>query len=76
MVDGQQVECVENFTYLGSQLSYVDGSRTEQRCRMGIAVSMSRIWSVAHLTLTTGLGLYMSQYSYMPQRHGLPQAQT
>jgi len=63
-IDGQQVEGVENLTYLGNQLSSVDGSRTEQRHRVGIAVStMQRIlhvWSLSHLTLITRLRLYMS----------------
>jgi len=49
MVGGQQVEGVENFTYFISQLSSVDGSRTEQRRRMRIAAGtmqrMSHIWS-------------------------------
>jgi len=64
MVDRERVEGVENLTYLGSQLSSVDGSRTEQRRRMGIAAStmqrISCVWSVSHLTLTTRLCLYMS----------------
>jgi len=55
---------MENFTYLGSQLSSVDGSRTEQRLRMEIAAStmqhMSLVWSLSYLTLTTRLHLYMS----------------
>jgi len=67
MVEGQLVEGVENFTYLGSQLSSVDGSRTEERGRIGIAAStmqrmsvMSHVWSRSHLTLPTRLRLYMS----------------
>jgi len=54
------MEGVENFTYLGSQLSFVD----EQRRRMGIAAStmqrMSHVWSLSHLTPPTRLRLYMS----------------
>jgi len=46
MVGKQRVEGVENFTYLGSQLSSVTGSRTVQRRRMGIAASTMQ----SHLT--------------------------
>jgi len=35
MVDGQLVEGVDNFTYLGSQLSFVDGSRTSNDVESG-----------------------------------------
>jgi len=39
IIVGAPAAGVENFSYLGSQLSSVDGSRTEQRRRMGIAAS-------------------------------------
>jgi len=63
-VDGQQVEGVDKFTYLGSQWSSADESRSDQRRRMGIAAStlqrMSHVWRQSHLTLATQLRLYMS----------------
>jgi len=63
-VDGQQVEGVDKFTYLGSLLSSTDRSRSEQSRRMGIAYStmqrMSHVWIPSNLTLATQLCLYMS----------------
>ena len=50
--------------YLGSQLSSLDGSRSEQHRRIGIAAStirrLSRVWRQSHLSLATRLRLYMS----------------
>jgi len=54
-VEGQQVEGVHKFTYLGNQLSSADGSRSDQRHRIRIASStmqrMSHVWRQSHITL-------------------------
>jgi len=63
-VEGQSVEGVEKFIYLGSSLNSADGSRSEQLRRIGIASgimnSLERIWSQPHLSLHTKLRMYMS----------------
>jgi len=56
-VDGKQVEGVDKFTYLGSHLSSAEGSRSDQRRRMGIASStmqrMSHVWRQSNHYLAT-----------------------
>ena len=62
--EGQSVESVEQFVYLGSAISFTDGSHSEQFRRTGIASrimnSLERIWSQAGLSLSTKLRLYTS----------------
>ena len=37
LINGQTVECVHSFVYLGSTINSADGSRSEQLRRIGIA---------------------------------------
>jgi hypothetical protein len=62
-IDGQTVESVDHFTYLGSVLC-PSGSQAEQRRRIGMAGAtmnnLKRLWSTANLSLKTKLRLYTS----------------
>jgi hypothetical protein len=62
VVNGNEVECVRQFTYLGSSISSESGSRAEQLRRIGIASSvmqsLSCIWKSSTLTLRTKIRLY------------------
>ena len=64
IVNGQTVESVQDFVYLGSSISSSDGSRSEQVRRIGTASSNTGrfycIWRQPQLTLHTKLRLYMS----------------
>ena len=60
---GQQVvKGVESFTYLGSEISSMVGSRAEQHRRIGVASDtmrrLRRVWHQRHLSLPTKLRLY------------------
>ena len=59
---GHTVSGVERFTYLGSEINSVSGSRSEQQRRIGIASGtmrrLSRIWRQRQLSLSTKLRLY------------------
>ena len=63
-INGQVVEGVQSFIYLGSSISSADGSRSEQLRRIGIAAgnmnNLECIWRQPHLSLTTKLRMYMS----------------
>ena len=63
-VNGQTVEGVQSFVYLGSSISSADGSRSEQLRRIGIAASnmsnLDCIWRQPRLALQTKIRLYMS----------------
>ena len=62
VIQGQQVDSVSQFCYLGSVLDANGSSRTECLRRIGIASScmnnLSNIWKQAHLSLGTKLRLY------------------
>ena len=64
LINGQDVESVEQFTYLGSVLNSSSGSRSEQVRQIGIAATtmqnLAQIWKVTALRLTTKLRLYMT----------------
>ena len=61
-VQGQQVEGVDRFTYLGSLIDPFAGCRTECLRRIGLASSCMRdlagVWKQSHLSLQTKLRLY------------------
>ena len=63
LVNGQTVEGVQSFVYLGSSISSADGSRSEQLRRIGIAASnmnnLDCIWRQPCLALQTKIRLYM-----------------
>ena len=65
-VNGQTVEGVQSFVYLGSSFSSADGSRSEQLRRIGIAASnmgnLECIWRQPCLALQTKIRLYNSVY--------------
>ena len=62
LVNGQVVEGVDKFVYLGSTICSTDGSRSEQLRRIGLAAAnmnnLSGVWSQARLSLSTKLRLY------------------
>ena len=53
LVNGQTVEGVQSFVYLGSAINSADGSRCKQRRRIGITVgtmnNLECIWRQPHL---------------------------
>ena len=59
LVNGQTVEGVQSFVYLGSAINSADGSRSEQLRRIGIAAgnmnNLECIWRQPHLLLATKL---------------------
>ena len=61
-VNGEVVEAVDSFVYLGSTMSSGSNSYSEVMRRIGLASSitdrLSRIWSQRHLSLTTKFRLY------------------
>ena len=63
-VNGEVVEAVNSFVYLGSTISSGSNSHSEVMRRMGLASSvidrLCRIWSQRHLSLTTKCRLYSS----------------
>ena len=63
-VNGQTVEGVKSFVYLGSPISSADGSRSEQLRRIGITASnmdnLECIWRQPCLALQTKIRLYMA----------------
>jgi hypothetical protein len=64
LVNGQTVEGVQSFVYIGSAINSADGSRFEQLRRIGIAAgnmnNLECIWLQPHLLLATELHLYMT----------------
>jgi len=64
VINGQTVEGVQSFVYLGSSISSADGSRSEQLRRIGIAAgnmnNLECIWRRPTLLLATKLRLYMT----------------
>src|SRR5271163_4750341 len=64
VINGQTVEGVQSFLYLGSSISSADGSRFEQLRRIGIAAgnmsNLECIWRQPTLLLATKLRLYMT----------------
>ena len=64
VINGQTVEGVQSFVYLGSSISSADGSRSEQLRRIGIAAgnvsNLECIWRQPTLLLATKLRLYMT----------------
>jgi hypothetical protein len=63
LINGQTVDGVQSFVYLGSSISSTDGSRSEQLRRTEIAAgnmnNLESIWRQSRLLLTTKLRLYM-----------------
>ena len=63
-VNGEVVEVVNSFVYLGSTISSGSNSHSEVMRRIGLASSvidhLSRIWLQRHLSLTTKCRLYSS----------------
>ena len=63
-INGQVVDGVQSFIYLGSSISSTDCSRSEQLRRIGIAAgnmnNLERIWRQPYHSLTTKLRMYMS----------------
>ena len=63
-IDGQTVEGVQSFVYLGSSISSADRSRSEQLHRIRIAASnmsnLDCIWRQPCLALQRKIRLYMS----------------
>ena len=64
-IDGQIVESVDQFNYLGSVLCS-SGSQAEQRRRIGMAGAtmnnLSRLWSISRLNLKTKLRFTLPWY--------------
>ena len=64
LINGQVVEGVDKFVYLGSTICSVDGSRSEQMRRIGLAAAnmnnLASVWSQSHLSTATKLRLYMT----------------
>ena len=64
LINGQVVEGVDKFIYLGSTVCSADGSRSEQARRIGLAAanmnSLTSVWNQTHLCLATKLRLYMT----------------
>jgi len=61
IVGNKTVQGVQDFVYLGSQISSANGLRTEQQKRIGIASGtmqrLHHVWCQCHLTLSTKLYL-------------------
>jgi len=62
IVENQTVQGVQDFVYLGSQISSASGSHTEQQRRIGIASGtmqrLHHVWRQCHLMLSTKFCLY------------------
>jgi hypothetical protein len=62
VVNGQSVDIVEDFVYLGSKISNTGRSEPDILRRLGLASSamnsLRRIWRLKSLKLTTKLGIY------------------
>jgi len=64
LVDGNTVESVDGFVYLGSLQSSDGQCRPDLTCHIGLAcaviTSLKQIWSDKHLTLDTKLCIYQT----------------
>ena len=68
VVDGQTIEAVNEFIYLGSKLTSNGRCTPDVMRRIGIASSamndLSRVWSQKKLSLRTKLRIYIPPASY------------
>jgi len=61
-IDGEHMEAVQSFTYLGSEVSTTGYSTPDINRRIGLAYSnmgkLGRVWNNGHLSLATKLRIY------------------